>query len=127
MNKFFKITVVAAVTFTATGVFAAPHHGGHHHGGNEGVRLATDIINLVDSALRLLTGAPQTVEIVQPGVTVINNTPPPPPPPPVRTVFINNHRPAPRPQTVIINNNHHPRKPVARPVTKHIQKPRHRR
>lgn len=125
MNKFFKITVVAAVTFTATGVFAAPHHGGHHHGGNEGVRLATDIINLVDSALRLLTGAPQTVEIVQPGVTIINNTPSPPPP--VRTVFINNHRPAPRPQTVIINNNHHPRKPVARPVTKHIQKPRHRR
>lgn len=119
MNNIFKITVVAAVTFTATGVFAAPAPHKHHHH-NNGIRLATDIVNLVNSSIRLLTGYPKTV-YVAPAATVqtVVATPPAPaqtviidnttPPPPPRTVIINNPTPPP-PRPVIINNrNHHPR------------------
>ena len=120
MKNIVKITAVAAIAFTATGVFAAPHH--EHHKETNGIRLAADIINLVHSTVNLLTGTPDTVIINQantvvtqpttivetachPKTTLIINNPPPPPPKPV---IINNTHPRPNP-LVIINN----RKPKA--------------
>lgn len=114
MNKLFKITVVAAVTFTAAGAFAGPRHHNKHHKGNDGVRLAADIINLVDSSLRLLTGTPRTVVVApQPAVVVA-------PPPPPAQVIVTAPPPPRRPNTIIINNppprrHPQPHKPNHRP------------
>lgn len=102
MKNIVKITAVAAIAFTATGVFAAPHH--EHHKETNGIRLAADIINLVHSTVNLLTGTPNTVVINQTNAVV---PPPPPPCPPQQTVIVNNP-PTPPPQTIVINN-HRPR------------------
>lgn len=104
MNKLFKITVVAAVTFTAAGAFAAPHR--PHHEKNEGIRLATDIIKLVDCSIRLLTGTPQTVVVTQPAVVTPAITTPVvvAPQPPVIINHTTTHRP------IIIKQQNH-RKP----------------
>ena len=104
MNKFFKITVVAAVTLTAAGVFAAPprhhkpapkkHHVVHHvkHAPrNTGLQIAANIANIVNTSINILTG-----------------TPPPPPPQP-KTIIINNNRPKPPTRVIINNNPHHPK------------------
>ena len=121
MKNIIKITAVAAIAFTATGVFAAPHHKPHKE--TNGIRLATDIINLVHSTVNLLTGTPNTV-VIQKTQTVV--TPPPavvttpcppqttliinnPPPPPPKTVIINN--PPPRHNPPIIINNRKPKAP----------------
>ncbi len=133
MNKFFKITVVAAVTFTAAGVFAAPPK--HHHDDNKGLHLATDIVRLVDSCVRLLTGTPQTVVVNQPAAVVATTVPAvtttiqtpvivAPPPPPVQQVYINNtvtHRPLVIKQQVRRN----PPRVYHKPAQKH--KPNRRR
>ena len=137
MKNIVKITAVAAIAFTATGVFAAPHPKPHnHHKETNGIRLAADIIDLVNSTVNLLTGTPNTVVInqtpavvTQPAVivntpcppqqTVIVNNPPPPPPP--KTVIINNNRPR-QNNTVIINNNK-PHRPKPQPVQHHYGRP----
>ena len=123
MNKFFKITVIAAVTFTAAGVFAAPPK---HHNGNNGVRLAADIVRLVDNSIRLITGQPQTVYVAPAPVVV---TPPPPPPvivpqPPIAVV-------QPPPPPVVVQQRPIIVKPqpkaVHRPVPRHHNNKPHRR
>lgn len=124
MNKLFKITAVAAITLTAAGVFAAPppkHN--HKHKDNDGIRLATDIINLVDASVRLITGTPQTVVVntVPPPPAPVVVTPPPqppvivvPPPPPPQTQVIVTH--APRYKAVPKRVTHHYGKPKFKPV-----------
>lgn len=120
MKNIVKITAVAAIAFTATGVFAIPHH--EHHKETNGIRLATDIINLVHSTINLLTGTPNTVVIqkthtvVTPPPAVVTTTCPPQttliinnPPPPPKPVIINNTHPRPNPPVII--NNHRPKAP----------------
>ena len=96
--KVFKIALgIGIIGLCAMPVMAGPHHGRHHHHGNDGVRLAANIIGLVGAALQ----GPQTA-VTQPAVVV---TPPPvvhcPPPP--RVVH---YRPAPPPR-----RHHHPAPP----------------
>ena len=96
--KFFGIMVIA-IAF-CTSVLAGPpgpppKHHRHHDKGNKGIRLATDIVNLVGA---VLNPKPTTVVVAPP-------PPPPrtvvvaPPPPPPRTVVVTppprHHRPAP--------------------------------
>lgn len=140
MNKLIKTTVVAAFALTATGIFAAPPHHNrnhkkavhihhHHRDKNDGIRTATNIVNLVGSCINLLTGAPQTVVVNQPAVVVAPPPPPPQtvivnnPPPPPRTVVINNPPPV-NNNTIIINNGQTPYRPKPLPVTHHYGRPR---
>lgn len=134
MNTFTKTAVVAVIAFCAAGAFAAPHHKQpQHHEHNNGIRLATDIVNLVNSSIRLLTGTPAVVVnqtpvavttpavIIQetvPAQTVIVNNPPPPPP---RTVVINNRPP--KPHNTVIINNPPPYRPKPQPVKHHYGRP----
>ena len=62
-NTILKTTVCIAFVAVGTSVFAGDHHHGgpDHHHGNSGVRLATDIVNLVGSSLNLLRGPSVTV------------------------------------------------------------------
>lgn len=55
-NTILKVTVCCAAIVIGTSAFAGDHHRGsdHRHEGNSGVRLATDIVNLVGSSLNLL-------------------------------------------------------------------------
>ena len=73
-----KILAAAALAiFTGTAIYAGPHH--PHHGGNDGVRLATDIVRLVGASLNLVAPPPPIVV-----------APPPPPvvlPPPLPVVL----------------------------------------
>ena len=103
MNKGLKTVLAVAVIATCAGVMAGPHHH-HHHKPNNGVRLATDIVNLVGASLNLAAPRPAVVTIpavVTPaiiGTTAhivapqVYHAPPPPPPPPRH----HHHRPAPR-------------------------------
>ncbi len=84
MKKFvvFGITLLCGATLCA-----GPHRGGHHHG-NKGVRLATDIVNLVGASVNTVAAvvAPRPTVVVAPPPPVVV-TPPPrvvvAPPPPV--------------------------------------------
>lgn len=127
MNKLIKTTVVAVFALTATGVFAAPHH--HPRKEKDGVKKATNIINLIGSCINLVTGNTPAVVVHQPAAvvtkpaptrTVIINNPPPPPP---CTVVINN-RPPVNNNTIIINNGQTPYRPKPLPVTHHYGRPR---
>ena len=74
-NTILKVTVCCAAVVIGTSAFAGDHHGGpdRHHESNNGVRLATDIVNLVGASLNILSPAP-----------VVYSTPaycPPSPPP----------------------------------------------
>ncbi len=86
MNNTTKILTVAAFAIFAGTAAYAGHH--HHHGGNQGVRLATDIVRLVGATLN--TVAPRPVVIAPPPpVKVVVPPPrrhyrPAPPPPPAR-------------------------------------------
>ena len=85
--KAVKIALVIGVAAVCTlPVAAGPHHGRHHHG-NDGVRLAANIVGLVKNALQIQ----QPVVVTAPAVVV---TPPPVVhcPPPRR-----HHRPLPPP------------------------------
>ena len=55
-NTILKTTVCLAAIVIGTSAFAGDHHGGHdrHHETNSGVRLATDIVNLVGASLNIL-------------------------------------------------------------------------
>ena len=61
------------IVLAGTALYAGPPHHRHHRDKGEGVRLATDIVNLVGASLNVLTGGP----------TVVVTPPPPPPPAPV--------------------------------------------
>ena len=69
-----KILAAAALAiFTGTAVYAGPYH--HHHCGNDGVRLATDIVRLVGASLNLVAPPPPVVIAPPPPIVV---TPPAP-------------------------------------------------
>ena len=118
--KFVAVMLILAACGTA--LFAGPRHDRRHHHhhdkGSKGVRLATDIVNLVGAVLNpnppttvVVNPAPapvQTVVVAPPQQTVVVAPPPPPPrtvvvappPPPRRTVVVtppprHHHRPAP--------------------------------
>lgn len=61
-----KVIVIVMVCMFATVTFAH----GPYRSGNSGVRLAADIINLVNSGLRVLTGQPRTVIVNHPTTVV---------------------------------------------------------
>ena len=83
MKNTTKALTACLLVFAGTAVFAhGPGHGHHHHG-NDGVRLATDIVNLVGASLNVLTGGPVYIT-------------PPPPPPPVVVV------PPPPPRPIVV-------------------------
>ena len=116
------VAVMLIVTACGTVLFAGPRHDRRHHHhdkGSKGVRLATDIVNLVGAVLNpnppttvVVNPAPAPVQTVvvtpPPRRTVVVAPPPPPPrtvvvvppPPPRRTVVVtppprHHHRPAP--------------------------------
>ncbi|MCQ2352137.1 MAG: hypothetical protein MJ033_01500 [Victivallaceae bacterium] len=64
MKKF----LIAVVGCAAFAVMAGPHGCGGHHHGSDGVRLATDIVDLVGASLNIL--APRTV-VTTPVVTPV--------------------------------------------------------
>ena len=83
MKKTAKLMTLAAVMVVGTAAFAGPAKPPRHHdGGNDGLRLAAGIVNLVADVLR---PAP-----------VVVTTPPPPPAPVVVT------RPAPPPPAPVV-------------------------
>ena len=114
MNKGIKTVLTVAVIITCAGAMAGPHHHHHHHKHNDGIRLATDIVNLVGAGLNVL--APRPVVVTAPAVVapriigttthivtpapVVYTTPapvyyttPPPPPPPRHHHPHHHHRP----------------------------------
>ena len=101
------------VLFGCLGVFAAAE--ARHHHGSRGVRLATDIVNLVGASLNLINPRPVVVApapapvVVTPAPVVVAPPPPPvvvAPPPPPRPVIV--APPPPRPVIVAPP----PRRPV---------------
>ena len=54
-----KVQIIAIATLGACTLFAGPHHG--HHGGNDGVRLAADIIHLIGVAVNIVNPPTTTV------------------------------------------------------------------
>ena len=89
MKKFivFGIAILCGATLCAR-----PHNRGHHHHGSKGVRLATDIINLVGAGINTAAAvvAPRPAVVVTPRPAVVVVPPPhrhvrhyhPAPPPP---------------------------------------------
>ena len=74
-NTILKTTVCCAAIVIGTSVFAGDHHRGpDRHNENNGVRLATDIVNLVGASLNVLR--PTAVVYTEP----VYHCPPPPPP-----------------------------------------------
>lgn len=85
-NTILKVTICCAAIVIGTSAFAGDHHGGHDRNhGNSGVRLATDIVNLVGASLNVLR--PTAVVYTEP----VYHCPPPPPP----RHHHHHHRPAP--------------------------------
>ena len=108
MKKFMFLCVVALGALT---VNAGPHH--RHHGNND-LRKAADIVNLVGAGVNLVTA------VTQPQRTVVVHTPPPPPPaqvvvvtPPPAPVVVT---PPPPPAPVVVYHTPPPRPVVVRPV-----------
>ena len=72
-----KKQLIVLVAITAGALMAGPHHHAPHHG-NNGVRLAADIVNLVGAGLRIINPPPvvvattQTVAVPAYGYTVYN-------------------------------------------------------
>ena len=79
-NTILKTTVCFAAIVIGTSAFAGDHHGGpdRHHECNSGVRLATDIVNLVGASLNILSPAP--VVYSTPAYSTPAYCPPPPKP-----------------------------------------------
>ena len=79
-----NITKKIVCGIVAAGIAVVPamagEHGGHHrhHGGNDGVRLAAEIIGVVRHAL-------------EPAPVVVHHPAPPPPPAPQRREFRHEH------------------------------------
>ena len=79
-NTILKTTVCAAAVVIGTSAFAGEHHH-EHHKGNDGVRLAASIVNLVGNVL----GGPSVAVYHEPPAPVYArpvHCPPPPPPAP---------------------------------------------
>lgn len=97
MNRITRITagVVLAAVFTVPLMAGPKHHRNHHHHGNDGVRLAAQIVGLVKNAI-----APAPVVVTRPAPVVIA-----PPPPRYR-----HHRPAPPPPPRHHRRNHRGRR-----------------
>ena len=79
-NTILKTTVCAAAVVIGTSAFAGEHHH-EHHKGNDGVRLAASIVNLVGNVL----GGPSVTVYHEPPAPVYArpvHCPPPPPPAP---------------------------------------------
>ena len=77
-NTILKTTVCAAAVVIGTSAFAGEHHH-EHHKGNDGVRLAASIVNLVGNVL----GGPSVTVYHEPPAPVYArpaHCPPPPPP-----------------------------------------------
>ncbi|MBR2441210.1 MAG: hypothetical protein IKB25_13515 [Lentisphaeria bacterium] len=73
MKNTTKALTACLLVFAGTAVFAhGPGHGHHHHG-NDGVRLATDIVNLVGASLNVLTGGPVYVTPPPRSSDLLNN------------------------------------------------------
>ena len=87
-NTILKTTVCFAAIVIGTSAFAGDHHGGpdRHHEPNNGVRLATDIVNLVGASLNILR--PTAVVYTEPAYC-------PPPEPPRHYHHHHHHRPEP--------------------------------
>ena len=112
MKKFMFLCVVALGALT---VNAGPHH--RHHGNND-LRKAADIVNLVGAGVNLVNA------VTQPKTVVVHTPPPPPPvvvyhtpPPPPRPVVV--HTPPPPPRPVVV----HTPPPPPRPVVVHTPPP----
>ncbi|MBQ9753145.1 MAG: hypothetical protein IJV93_00160 [Lentisphaeria bacterium] len=92
--KAMKIALVLGIAAICTvPAMAGPHHGrGAHHRGNDGVRLAANIIGLVNTALRAPAAVVTPPPVLVTPPPVIRHCPPPPrhhhyrpaPPPPRR-------------------------------------------
>lgn len=110
MKKFMFLCVVALGALT---VNAEPHR--RHHGNND-LRKAADIVNLVGAGVNLVNA------VTQPKTVVVHTPPPPPPvvvyhtpPPPPRPVVV--HTPPPPPRPVVVHTPPPPPRPVVvRPV-----------
>ena len=96
MKKFvvFGIALLCGATLCA-----GPHRGGHHHG-NKGVRLATDIVNLVGASVNTVAAvaAPRPAVVVAPPPRVVVAPPP---------RHVRHHRPAPPPPRYHHGRGHH--------------------
>ena len=94
-----KKLIVFGIALLCGATLCAGPRGGHHHHGNKGVRLATDIVNLVGASVNTVAAvvAPRPAVVVAPPPPVVVAPPPPvvvaPPPRHVR-----HHRPAPPPR-----------------------------
>jgi hypothetical protein len=102
-KKLFVFFMIVGMTIP---VFA---HGHHHHHGSDGVRLATDIVNLVGASLNIIIPRPVVVApapVVQPTVVV----PPPVSYVPVAPVYTYPVVPAPLPRPIYHSEyrGHHP-------------------
>ena len=101
-----KKLIVFGITILCGATLCARPHGGHHHHGSKGVRLATDIVNLVGASINTAAAivAPRPAVVAPPPPVVV--APPPrvvaPPPRPGR-----HHRPAPPPQRQYHGRGHH--------------------
>ncbi|MBR2911974.1 MAG: hypothetical protein IKC05_10210, partial [Lentisphaeria bacterium] len=62
-----KLIVFGVALLCGATLCARPHHGRHHHG-NKGVRLATDIVNLVGASVNTVAAvvAPRPAVVVAP-------------------------------------------------------------
>ena len=78
--KAMKIALVLGIAAICTvPAMAGPHHGrGAHHRGNDGVRLAANIIGLVNTALRAPAAVVTPPPVVVTPPPVIRHCPPPP-------------------------------------------------
>ena len=76
-KKFLSTTagfaLILGAVFAPTAVQAGPHHHDHHRGGNNGVRLATDIVRLVGASVGLAR------EVIDPAPVVVAPAPAPAP------------------------------------------------
>ena len=108
MKKFMFLCVVALGALT---VNAGPHH--RHHGNND-LRKAADIVNLVGAGINLVTA------VTQPPRTVVVHTPPPPPPVVVHPVpaVVYHTPPPPPPRPVVV-------RPVPPPPPPYYRAPGH--
>ncbi len=104
LSKKFFIGIIALGVLVIPSVKAGPPHHDHHNAGSSGVRLATDIVNLVKSVVEPpVVVAPSPVVVATPApAPVVVTTPAPavvvaPAPAPAPAVVIpGGHRPAPR-------------------------------
>lgn len=115
MNNWGKTALIAVAVLGGTALYAGP---AHHHHGNDGIRLAADILSLVDTGLNIISPARTTIVscgyptvwssaavvtapvVVERPVVIREVRPTPPPPPrhrsePPRSSRASSHRSTP--------------------------------